>query len=193
MQAKLPYLATYLGHVSAASTHHYLKLTPELGRAAGERFHQRFAPLWTAGGIAWKPPKPSTLALALKSFFMDYVPRQRALSPLTLQSYRDSLKLLLQYTAGEKGDASQLTVEQLSVAQVTAFLQSLETTRENQISTRNVRLSAIHSFFRYLGGQYPEHLEQAQRILNIPFKRTGTRQIEHLESEEIQDVLKCAN
>ena len=138
-------------------------------------------------------PKPSTLALALKSFFMDYVPRQRALSPLTLQSYRDSLKLLLQYTAGEKGDPSQLTVERLSVEKVTTFLQSLETARENQISTRNVRLSAIHSFFRYLGGQYPEHLEQAQRILSIPFKRTGTREIEHFEFDEVQAVLKAVD
>ena len=140
-----------------------------------------------------KPCKPSILALALKSFFMDYIPRQRALSPLTLQSYRDSLKLLLQYTAGAKSDASQLTVEQLSVEKVTAFLQSLETARDNQISTRNVRLSAIHSFFRYLGGQYPEHLEQAQRILSIPFKRTGIREIEHFESDEIQAVLKAVD
>lgn len=52
VQAKLPHLATYLGHVSAVSTHHYLKLTPELRQAASQRFHQRFAPLLTAGGAA---------------------------------------------------------------------------------------------------------------------------------------------
>jgi len=52
VQAKLPHLATYLGHVSAVSTHHYLKLTPELRQAANERFHQRFASLLTAGGVA---------------------------------------------------------------------------------------------------------------------------------------------
>jgi site-specific recombinase XerD len=137
------------------------------------------------------PSQATTLALALKGFFLDYVPRQRALSPHTLQSYRDSLKLLLQFTAGKKGDPSQLTVEHLSVDKVTAFLQSLETGRSNQISTRNVRLSAIHSFFRYLGGHYPEHLEQAQRILSVPFKRAGTREIEHLDFEEIQAVLKA--
>ena len=135
--------------------------------------------------------KSSTLALAWNGFFMDYLPRQRALSPHTRQSYRDSVKLLLQFTAGEKGDPSQLAVEHLSVEKVTAFLQNLETCRKNQVSTRNVRLSAIHSFFRYLGGRYPEHLEQAQRILSIPFKRTGTRVIEHLEFEEIQAVLKA--
>jgi len=137
--------------------------------------------------------RPSTLSSALKGFFMDYVPRQRALSPLTLQSYRDSLKLLLLYAAGRTGDPSQLTVEELSVERITLFLQGLEEVRENQISTRNVRLSAIHSFFRYLGGQYPEHLEQAQRVLSIPFKRTGTREIEHFEFEEIQAVMRAVD
>jgi integrase/recombinase XerD len=137
-----------------------------------------------------KPFKTSTLALALHGFFTDYLPRQRALSPHTLESYRDSLKLLLQFVAGKRGDPSQLTVAWLSAERVTAFLQSLETTRRNAVSTRNVRLSAVHSFFRYLGLQCPEHLEQAQRILSIPFKRTGTRVIEHFDADEIQGVLK---
>ena len=52
VQAKLPHLATYLGHVSASSTHYYLKLTPELRQVASQRFHQRFALLFTTGGIA---------------------------------------------------------------------------------------------------------------------------------------------
>ncbi len=138
-------------------------------------------------------PKVSSLASGLKSFFLDYVPRQRALSPHTIQSYRDSLKLLLQFAAGKKGDPSQLTVAHLSVGKITAFLQNLETVRSNCASTRNVRLSAIHSFFRYLGGQNPEHLEQAQRILSIPFKRTGSREIQHLDFDEIQAVLKAVN
>ena len=129
-------------------------------------------------------PQSPTLARVLKGFFLDYLPQQRALSPLTLQSYRDSLKLLLQFAAGQKGDPSQLAVEDLSVEKITGFLQSLETRRKNRVSTRNVRLSAIHSFFRYLGGQHPEHLDQAQRILSIPFKRTGSREIQHLDFEE---------
>lgn len=135
-------------------------------------------------------PKTSALACALHGFFTDYLPCQRRLSPQTLHSYRDSLKLLLLFAAGKKGDPSQLTVAQLSVEQVTAFLQELESSRHNRVSTRNVRLSAIHSFFRYLGGQYPEHLALAQRILSIPFKRTGTREIEHFEPDEIQAVFR---
>ncbi len=137
--------------------------------------------------------KPSTLALALKGFFVDYLPCQRALSPHTIQSYRDSLKLLLQFAAGRKGDPSRLSVEQLGVDKVTAFLQCLETDRQNQVSSRNVRLSAIHSFFRYLGGRYPQHLEQAQRILSIPFKRAGSREIQYLEFDEIKAVLRAVD
>jgi integrase/recombinase XerD len=125
----------------------------------------------------------------LHGFFVDYLPRQRALSPHTLCSYRDSIKLLLQFFVESNGDITKLTVEQLTVAHVTAFLHHLETARRNCTGTRNVRLSAIHSFFRYLGGECPELLAQAQRILSVPFKRTSTREIQHLDLDEILAVL----
>jgi integrase/recombinase XerD len=137
--------------------------------------------------------KPSTLASILHGFFVDYLPRQRALSPHTLYNYRDSVKLLLQFFAGKNGDATKVTIEDFTVARVTAFLQHLETARRNCTCTRNVRLSAVHSFFRYLGGQCPEHLEQAQRILSVPFKRTSTRAIQHLELDEILAVLAAVD
>jgi integrase/recombinase XerD len=138
-----------------------------------------------------KPPQLLTLALALQGFFTDYLPQQRALSRHTLQSYRDSLKLLLHFAAGKNEELNRLSVEQLDVARINAFLCSLETTRRNRVSTRNVRLSAIHSFFRYLAGRCPEYLEQAGRILSIPFKRTGSREIEHFQADEIQAVMKA--
>jgi len=137
-----------------------------------------------------KTDRHSSLALALHGFFTDYLPLQRAMSPHTLHSYRDSLKLLLQFVAGKKTDPSQLTMVQLTREKVTAFLQNLEATRRNRASTRNVRLSAIHSFFRYVGAHHPEHLALAQRILSIPFKRTALREIQHLDLEEIQAVLR---
>jgi integrase/recombinase XerD len=133
--------------------------------------------------------KTSTLAATLHGFFTDYLPRQRAVSPHTLHSYRDSLKLLLQFVAGKKGDPSQITLEDLTVERVATFLHYLETGRRNQSSTRNVRLSAIHSFFRYVGTQCPEHLAQIQRILSVPFKRSATREIQHLSFDEIRAVL----
>lgn len=131
----------------------------------------------------------SILAHALRGFLTDYLPRQRALSPHTVHSYRDSLKLLLQFVAGKHGDPSTLTFEQLNVEKVTAFLHHLEQGRSNRASTRNVRLSALHSFFRYVGTHHPEHLAQTQRLLGLPFKRLPMREIHYLEFTELQTML----
>jgi integrase/recombinase XerD len=134
-------------------------------------------------------PTPSSLASALRAFLTDYLPRQRALSPHTLHSYRESLKLLLQFVAGTKADPGQLTMEHVTYERVMAFLLHLETRRNNQVSTRNVRLGAIRSFFRFVGAHYPEHLALAQRILSAPLKRTASREIQHLELSEVQAIL----
>lgn len=131
----------------------------------------------------------STLARALHQFFLNYLPKQRATSPHTAQSYRDSLKLLLKFVVNQVGGGNQLEVEHITVERVIAFLEHLESARHNGASTRNVRLSAIHSFFRYLGAQYVQHLALSQRILSIPFKRTGSREIQHLEPSEIMAVI----
>ena len=131
----------------------------------------------------------TALAVTLRGFFTDYLPQQRAMSPHTVHSYRDSLKLMLQFVAGKKADPSQLSIEELTVEQLTAFLQHLEKDRHNSVRTRNVRLSAVHSFFRYVGAEHPEHLAQTQRLLSIPFKRIATREIQHLEFDEMQELL----
>lgn len=131
----------------------------------------------------------SILARALHGFFTEYLPEQRAMSPHTLHSYRDSLKLVLQFVAGKNHDPSKLTMEDLTVPHILAFLQHLEAERGNKACTRNVRLTAIHSFFRFVGGQYPQHLAQTQRVLAIPFKRTQIREIEHLDLAEMRAVL----
>ncbi|RPJ22285.1 MAG: integrase [Chloroflexi bacterium] len=136
------------------------------------------------------PAQPTLLARTLHGFLMDYLPQQRAMSLHTLHSYRDSLKLFLQFVAGQKQDPNTLAIEQLTVEKTTTFLHYLEQDRQNKAGTRNIRLSAIHSFFRYLGNQQPQYMEQSQRILSIPFKQTETREIQHLEFEEIQAVLK---
>lgn len=133
----------------------------------------------------------SVLSAALHGFLTDYLPRQKGMSVHTLHSYRDSLKLLLRFAAGKTQDVSRLTLQQISSEKVVAFLHHLETCRHNQISTRNVRLSAIHSFFRYVAASYPEHLALAQRILSVPFKRAAHREIQHLELAEVQTILGC--
>ncbi len=133
-------------------------------------------------------PNP-LLARTLDGFFTDYLPRQRAMSAHTLHSYRDSLKLFLCFVAGEGQDTSALTIEQLTVERTMAFLDHLEQYRKNTACTRNIRLSAIPSFFRYLGNRQPQCLDQVQRIISIPLKKTELREIEHFEFNEIQAVL----
>src|SRR5207302_6053312 len=71
-----------------------------------------------------------------------------------------------------------------------AFLSYLERERKNGVTTRNVRLSAIHALFRFVASRNPEHLDLAQRVLGIPFKRAKQRAIDYLEYEEIDSVLK---
>lgn len=127
---------------------------------------------------------------ALHGFFSDYLPRLRGMSPHTIESYRDSLVLLLRFLASQLGrPVAGLGFEAIEPLRVTAFLAHLEQERGNSVSTRNVRLSAIHSFFRYVAAQHPDRLEQAQRILGIPFKRTRPRNVDYLEYDEMQALL----
>jgi site-specific recombinase XerD len=112
------------------------------------------------------------------------------MSPHTLHSYRDSLSLLLRFVGSEKKcSVVALDIKDMTSDRVISFLQYLEEKRENSSSTRNVRLAAIHSFFRFLAEKYPDQLEHCQRVLAIPFKRTRSRPIEYLEHDEIRAIL----
>jgi site-specific recombinase XerD len=133
---------------------------------------------------------PNALARALRGFFADHLPRVRGVSPHTVRSYRDSLALLLRFVASRSmRPVAALDMDNLGPTEVIDFLHHLETTRANCSATRNVRLAAIHAFFRHLATAQPERLEQCQRILAVPFKRSRARSIEYLEYEEIQAVL----
>lgn len=141
-----------------------------------------------------KAERSYTLGKALRDFFGNYVRQLRGMSSHTVLSYRDSLKLLLIFVAGRNNTTvSGLCIESIGVPDIIAFLDHLETVRKNGITTRNIRLSAIHSFFRHVATAYPEHLDQAQRVLSIPFKRASTRTIEYLEFEEIRAVLDAVD
>jgi len=133
---------------------------------------------------------PNDLGRALRAFFADHLPRVRGASPHTVQSYRDSLVLLLRFvSAREKRSVAQLDLDHLRPQQVLDFLQYLEANRQSSSTTRNVRLAAIHAFFRYCAMEYPARLDQCQRVLAVPFKRTGSRPVDYFEYDEIQGVL----
>jgi integrase/recombinase XerD len=134
--------------------------------------------------------KLTTLAAALRRFFAEHLPQVRGASPHTVRSYRDSLALLLRFAAAHAGrSVVQLDLDTLTPDVIIAFLHDREQARRNRASTRNVRLAAIHAFFRFAASVHPEHLEQCQRVLAIPFKRSATRVIEYLEYAEIQAAL----
>ena len=133
---------------------------------------------------------PNDLARALRAFFADHLPRVRATSPHTIQSYRDSLVLLLRFVADHtQRSVPELDIDDLGPEPILAFLQYLELDRRNSTATRNVRLAAIHAFFRYCAMEYPARLEHCQRVLAIPFKRTASRPVEYLEHDEIEAIL----
>jgi integrase/recombinase XerD len=126
----------------------------------------------------------------VQAFFTDRLLRQRRASPHTVAGYRDTFRLLLRFAQQRLGKApSRLSLEDLDVAFVADFLDHLEEQRGNGARSRNTRLAALHSFFRYVSFQEPAHAEQCRRVLAIPSKRYERRQIEYLTAEEIDALL----
>jgi integrase/recombinase XerD len=139
-----------------------------------------------------KKPLPNLLGAVIRDYFTDHLPRLRGASPHTIHSYRDSIVLLLRFLAakGEKA-VTQLDLVDIDPPGILAFLSYLEKERKNGVPTRNIRLSAIHALFHFVASRNPEHLELAQRILGIPFKRARQRVIDYLEYEEIDSILQA--
>ena len=132
----------------------------------------------------------STLPTHVQAFFNDRLMLQRQASPHPVASYRDTFRLLLQYAQQRLGKApSNLTVPDLDTPLLVAFLGHLERDRKNSARSRNVRLAAIHSFFRYVALHAPEHSAVAQRVLAIPSKRYQRCPIGFLTSLEVDALL----
>lgn len=141
-----------------------------------------------------KITKPNDLARALRDFFADHLPRVRGLSAHTIHSYRDSLVLLLRFVASQSArPVVDLDIDDIGPKEVLAFLHHIETERHNSATTRNVRLSAIHAFFRHLASALPDRLDLCQRVLAVPFKRARQRAVEYLEYDEIEAVLAAVD
>jgi site-specific recombinase XerD len=137
-----------------------------------------------------KATPPTALASSLRAFFGEYLPTLRGVSPHTIASYRDSLSLLLRFASRPPGrDVARLDVDDLTREVVIAFLTHLEQDRHVAVTTRNVRLAAIHAFVRFFATQHPAQMEHAQRLLGVPFKRARARPIEYLEHDDITHVL----
>ena len=135
--------------------------------------------------------KPTDFSIHLTAFLSDYLPIQKNVSRNTIKSYRDTFKLLILFCEKEESiPTEKLTMKKLSSELIERFLNWLETERKSSISTRNLRLTAIHSFFRYAQSESPESLYHYQKVLSIPFKRKQQAMVEHLSPEGIKVLLE---
>jgi site-specific recombinase XerD len=132
----------------------------------------------------------SAVAPTLQLFFTERLAKQRQASPETVRSYRNAMVLLLRFVADRTGRApSALDWDDLGAETISAFLDHLEADRHNTARSRNSRLAAVRSLFRYAALRHPEHAQLIAQVLAIPQKRSDKKQICFLEPEEVDALL----
>ncbi|MDR2986426.1 MAG: site-specific integrase [Nocardiopsaceae bacterium] len=130
------------------------------------------------------------IASTMQAFFSDRLITERNCSPETVASYRDTMRLLLAYAQEQTGKPPfQLDFDDLDAPLISSFLTHLEADRHNSTRTRNNRLAAIHSLFRYAALNHPEHSQIIARVMAIPTKRCQPAGISYLDLAEIQALL----
>lgn len=136
--------------------------------------------------------KTGNLAALLQAFFTDRLLAQRHASPHTVAAYRDCFRLLLRF-AGQRlrKPPSKLALEDIDAPFIGDFLGHLESERGNGARTCNMRLAAIHSFFRFVALNEPAHALLCQRVLAIPSKRHDRRPVTYLNDVEIDAVISA--
>jgi site-specific recombinase XerD len=134
--------------------------------------------------------KSDQLSHQVQAFFQEYLSAQRGLSPNTVFAYRDTIKLYLSFLASHLGRrVSALLPDDLHVDTVFAFLEHIESARNNKIVTRNLRLSALRTFFEYMSAKDPLRSGQYQRIAAVPAKHAPKPLIQYLEVHEMKSIL----
>ena len=132
----------------------------------------------------------TVLAPTLQAYFTDRLIRQRRVSPHTIRAYRDTIGLLVTFAAERAGtSASKLAFDDLDSRTIGAFLDHLEHDRGCTPRTRNARLAAIRSFYRYAALQHPEHAATIERVLAIPLKRHDRTLVTWLTARELDALL----
>ncbi len=132
----------------------------------------------------------TALAPALQAFFTDRLITQRDSSPRTIAAYRDTFRLLLRYAQTQTGKQPfELDIDDLDAPLIGAFLTHLERDRGNSARTRNARLGAIHSFYRFAALEHPEHAHTIARVMAIPTKRHERTTLCYLDLAEITALL----
>jgi integrase/recombinase XerD len=134
------------------------------------------------------------LPIYVQRFFTERLATQLHASPNTVASYRDTFRLLLRYAAERlKHEPTQLQIADIDTDLIGSFLTFVETMRGNGARSRNTRLSAIRSFFRYVAGNEPQLLHQCQQVLAMPSKRYEKRTIDFLTRAELEALIRAAD
>lgn len=136
----------------------------------------------------------TAFASTLQAFFTDRLTKQKNASPHTVTAYRDTLRLLLMFAARQIGRTPTLLgLADLDASLIGAFLDYLERERGNSVRSRNTRLAAIHSLFRFAALRHPDHAALIARVLAIPPKRHDRKVISYLTDDEIDALLAAPN
>lgn len=126
----------------------------------------------------------------LESFFITRLIKQKRYTENTIQSYSTTFQLLFDFASKQlKKKTFQLDIADVNAQLVSDFLDHLEAQRKSSVRTRNVRISAIKSFFNYLNEQLPELCEMIGQVLAIPYKRSNKKMVNYLNDEEVQKLL----
>ena len=134
--------------------------------------------------------KTHPLPVYMQRFFTERLTTQLAASANTIASYRDTFRLLLNYTSERLGrEPTALHVPDINADLVGDFLSFIEAKRSNSARTRNTRLAAIRSFFKHVASQEPQLLHHCQRILVMPSKRHEKRSIDYMQRDEIEALI----
>lgn len=132
----------------------------------------------------------ANLPRLLEAFFTDRLVRQRQASPHTIAAYRDTFRLLLGFAQRRlKREPSALRLEELDPPLIGAFLEHLERERGNTARSRNTRLAAVHSFFRFAALHEPGSSALIQRVLAMPSKRYERKLVGYLTRHELDALL----
>jgi len=133
---------------------------------------------------------PADFAPLLERFFTQRLMQQRQASPHTISSYRDTFRQLMKFVQQRLHKLpSQLHLEEIDAPLIVAFLDQLEKQQGLSVRSRNLRLTAIHSFFRYAALETPTHSAQIQRVLAIPSKRFTRTLVPFLTRPEVDALL----
>lgn len=134
--------------------------------------------------------KSNNFQSLLQSFFLKWMMSQKKVSPSTIQTYKDTFRILLKFIHEEHGvKASFINMETINADTIIEFLNHLESNRKNSYRTVNNRLAAIKSFMEYVSYECPEYSGTVRKIKAIPFRKVEKKEVSYLTKLEIDSLL----